>query len=423
MNGAPNGARPRRPNDERCVPQPHEGHDMRLTPDILPAVQRALAELGVDGWLLYDLRGTNPIAGELLGLHGLVSRRVFAYIPRSGVPVALTHAIEQGPWADWPKDWKKIVYSGWRVFETELATMIAGKRVAMEYASGDAIPYLDRIPAGVIELVRASGATDIVSSGDLVTQFFAGWSEQGFASHKRAAEAIAAIAKEVMRELGRRARGAKPATEYEGMELIREAFAARKLVTDHGPNVSVGASAANPHYEPTAEVTAIVKPDSVLLIDLWAHEDGGIWADQTWMAWIGDGAVPPDVQRVWEAVRDARDAAAAHISAKLAAKESVRGADADDAARAVIAERGYSNAIWHRTGHSIDPHALHGSGPNIDNLETREERRLIRGSGFSIEPGLYFPGRFGVRSEVNGIVWDTGLVITPNEIQQEMLRV
>jgi Xaa-Pro dipeptidase len=395
---------------------------MRLTPDLLPAIQRALAEADVDAWLLYDFRGTNPIASSLLGLHGLVSRRVFALIPKTGNPIALTHAIEQGPWADWPREWGKIVYSGWRAFEQELAKLVRGKRVAMEYSAGDAIPYLDRIPAGVIELVKASGAT-IASSGDLVTRFFAGWSPEGFASHKRSAEALAAIAQEVMMECGRRARSDRPATEYEAMEMIRSAFKARKLITDHGPNVSVAANAANPHYEPTAEASATITDNNVLLIDLWAYEEGGVWADQTWMAWIGEGEIPADVTRAWEAVRDARDAASALIARELKAGRDVRGADADDAARAVLTERGFADAIWHRTGHSIDPHALHGSGPNIDNLETREERRLIRGCGFSIEPGVYFPGKFGMRTEVNGVVWDEGLVVTPGKIQMDLLRV
>ena len=213
-------------------------------------MQHALDTAGLDGWLLYDFRGTNPIASTMLGLQGLVSRRVFALIPRTGVPVAITHAIEQGPWAEWPGDWKKVVYSGWRGFESEIASLVRGKRVAMEYSPGDAVPYLDRIPAGVLEMVRASGA-QVASSGDLVTRFFAGWSPEGLEAHKRSAEAIAAIAEEVMRECGRRARSANPATEFEAMEWIRQAFAARHLITDHGPNVSVGANAANPHYEPT----------------------------------------------------------------------------------------------------------------------------------------------------------------------------
>ena len=395
---------------------------MRLTPALLTEVQQALAAANLDGWLLYDFRGTNPIASTMLGLEGMVSRRVFALIPRTGAPVAVTHAIEQGPWKGWPRDWKKVVYSGWRGLEQELATLVKGKRVAMEYASGDAIPYLDRIPAGVLELVRASGA-EVVTSADLVTRFFAGWTAQGLESHRRAAEAIGAIAEEVMRECGRRARTPNPATEFEAMEWIRKAFEARRLITDHGPNVSVGANGANPHYEPTVQASAVITADNVLLVDLWAYEAGGVWADQTWMAWIGDQPVPVDVARAWDAVRDARDAAIAHIRTKVAAKQDVRGADADDAARTVLTERGFADVILHRTGHSIDAQALHGSGPNLDNFETREERRLLEGCGFSVEPGVYLPGKFGMRTEVNGILWGGALVITPSRIQTELWRV
>lgn len=395
---------------------------MRLSPAMLAEVQSALADAGLDGWLLYDFRGTNPIAGAMLGLEGMVSRRVFTLIPREGVPTAITHAIEQGPWTDWPRAWKKVVYSGWRALETELTALVAGRRVAMEYSAGNSVPYLDRIPAGVIEMVRAAGA-DIVTSGDLVTRFFAGWTDDLVASHRRAGEALAAIAEEVLRECGRRARAGTPASEFEAMGWIRDAFAARHLITDHGPNVSVGANAANPHYEPTAAASAPVELGKVLLIDLWAHEDGEMWADQTWMAWVGDDPVPDDVTKAWEAVRDARDAAIARITTGLAAREDVRGADADDAARAVLDERGFTSAIWHRTGHSIDVHELHGSGPNLDNLESRDERRLIDGSGFSIEPGVYFPGKFGIRSEVNAVVWKGELVVTPSRIQRDLLIV
>jgi len=395
---------------------------MRLTPTTLPDVQAVLASVGVDGWLLYDFRGTNPVASAMLGLEGMVSRRVFVLVPRNGVPTAITHAIEQGPWRDWPPSWNKVVYSGWRALEREVAALAKGKRLAMEYSAGDGVPYLDRIPAGVIELVRGS-ASEIVASGELITRFVAGWTADHLASHTRAAEALAAIAGEVMRECGRRARAGNPATEHEAMEWIRAAFAARRLITDHGPNVSAGANAANPHYEPTAESSARVELDSVLLVDLWAHEDGGMWADQTWMAWVGDAPVPAEVTKAWLAVRDARDAAITRIRTGLAARDGVRGADADDAASAVLTERGFADAIWHRTGHSIDVHELHGSGPNLDNLETRDDRRLIDGCGFSIEPGVYFPGHFGVRSEVNGVVWKGELVVTPQRMQVDLLGV
>ncbi|MDE3152531.1 MAG: aminopeptidase P family protein, partial [Gemmatimonadota bacterium] len=161
-----------------------------LTESTLPKLQQSLADLDVDGWLIFDFHGTNPIAGGMLRLTGLVSRRVFAYLPREGTPVAITHAIEQGPWVHWPKSWKRVVYSSWRSLDEHLQSIVKGKRVAMEYSAGDAVPYLDRVPAGVIEMVRAAGA-EVVSSGPLVSRFYAGWSDANIASHTRAAERIA----------------------------------------------------------------------------------------------------------------------------------------------------------------------------------------------------------------------------------------
>src|SRR5678815_1583888 len=223
-----------------------------LTPETLPAVQKALADAGVDGWLLYDFRGMNPIAAGLLRLEGMTSRRAFAFIPTRGTPVALTHAIEQGPWRHWPATWMREVYSSWRSLEELLARHISGKRLAMEYSAGDAVPYLDRVPAGVIDMVRATGAT-ITSSGELVTRFYAVWDADHIATHVRAAEAIAGIAREALVLAGERARGSEPLAEHEVKAWILDRFRRAGLTTDHGPNVSAGENAANPHYEPTAD--------------------------------------------------------------------------------------------------------------------------------------------------------------------------
>src|SRR5215204_4398360 len=210
-----------------------------LTPESLPRLQQALAEADLDGWLLFDFHGINPIAGAMLDLDGMVTRRVFAFVPRAGTPVAVTHAIEQGPWRRWPTTWARERYSGWRALESLLARLVQGKRVAMEYSAGDAVPYLDRVPAGVIEMVRAAGA-EVVSSGQLVSRFYAAWTEAEIAAHERAAAAIGGIARDAFRVIGERARTQSPATEYEMMQWILERFRTAGLATDHGPNVSAG---------------------------------------------------------------------------------------------------------------------------------------------------------------------------------------
>jgi Xaa-Pro aminopeptidase len=350
----------------------------------------------------------------------MASRRAWGWVPTRGRPVAFTHAIEQGTWIHWPKEWQRETYSSWRSLEQLLARYVAKKRVAMEYSPGDAVPYLDRIPAGVLEMVRAAGA-EVLSSGELVSRFYAVWSTGDIASHLRASERIAAIAKEALAFAGRRAHAGHPIAEHELMQWILEQFRESGLSTDHGPNVSTAENAANPHYEPSAAHQRLIRTGEILLIDLWAKEDGGVYADQTWMASVGEAGA--EARRIWSAVRDARDRAIEMVREAAASNESIRGADVDDAARSVIVERGYGQYFTHRTGHSIDARDLHGSGPHLDNLETREERLLIPGVGFSIEPGVYVPGKIGMRSEVNVFLKPGEAVVTPKAFQVELIEV
>jgi Xaa-Pro aminopeptidase len=391
-----------------------------LNPKSLPEIQRALVEADVDGWLIFDFHGLNPVAIGMLGLEGMGTRRIFVLVPKTGAPVAITHAIEQAPWKNWPREWQKTVYSGWRELEEQLGELVKGKRVAMEYSPGDAVPYLDRVPAGVLEMVRSSGA-EVVSSADLVSRFYAVWTAEDLASHQRAAEVIARVAHDAFNRAGAAATRGSPLTEYELQQWIFGEFAANGLNTDHGPIVAIGPNAANPHFAPAAEGSALIERGSILLIDLWAREENGVFADQTWMASLGEPSERD--MSVWLAVRDARDAAIQLLRDRVAAGLPVRGGEADDAARDVIKSRGFGDKFIHRTGHSIDARDLHGSGPHIDNLETREERQLIPGVGFSIEPGVYLAGDVGMRSEVNAWMGDGEVLVTPQSYQMELIIV
>jgi Xaa-Pro aminopeptidase len=392
--------------------------------DRLADIQALLAERDLDGWLLYDFRGTNAIAAGLLGFSGLATRRIFAFVPRRGVPVALQHAIEPGPWSAWPEAWPARMYTGWRAFESELAVLVGGKRVAMEYSPGDAIPYLDRVPAGVLEMVRTAGAT-VVTSADLVSAIYATWTSADRASHERAAEIIRTIALEAIADAGRASAVGTPLTEHALQTQILEQFARAGLTAEHGPDVAASENAANPHYAPSADHPREIRSGDVLLIDLWARESRsgqyGVYADQTWMASMGTPSA--QLVEVWRAVRDARDTALALLTTRLRRGADVRGAEIDDAARDVITARGYASHFWHRTGHSIDARELHGSGPQIDHLESRDDRVLIPGVGFSVEPGVYLPGVLGVRSEVNCLVLPGDLLITPREYQRDLIVV
>jgi len=391
-----------------------------LNQDSVKEIQKVLAEADADGWLIFDFHGLNPVAIGLLELEGMGTRRIFAYIPKTGTPVAITHAIEQGPWKNWPAEWKKVVYSGWRELESNLKEVVNGKTVAMEYSPGDAVPYLDRVPAGVIEMVRNAGAT-VVSSADLVSRFYAVWTDEQLQSHKRAAEIVARVARAAFEKAGEAADGKSPLTEYKLRQWILGEFSANGLSTDHGPIVAIGPNASNPHFEPAPHDSAVIERGSILLIDLWAREEGGVFADQTWMGSLGE---PSERDRsVWLAVRDARDAAIQLLRDRIGSGSDVKGGEVDDAARAVIVSRGFGDRFIHRTGHSIDARDLHGSGPHLDNLETREERSLIPGVGFSIEPGIYLTGDVGMRSEVNGFVARDGVLITPESYQTDLIIV
>lgn len=391
-----------------------------LTRESLPALQQALADARLDGWLLFNFQAANPVAAGILRLEGMVTRRIFAWVPRQGPPVAITHNIEQGPWRQWPAEWGRERYSTWQALEAAVAKLVHGKRVAMEYSPGDAVPYVDRVPAGVLEMVRAAGA-EVASSAELVTRFYAMWSADGLASHRRAAELVATIARDALAVAGARARSASPMAEHELQQWIMDRFARASLTTNDPPIVAAGANAADPHYAPSAERPRAIEAGELLLVDLWAREEAGIYADQTWMGSLG--APRPRAVSVWEAVRDARDAAIALVKARAAEGSTIKGAEVDDAARAVITERGMGQYFTHRTGHSIDARSLHGSGPNIDNFETREERVLLPGVAFSIEPGVYVTGEIGVRSEVNAYMGVGEAVITPTDYQRELIVV
>jgi Xaa-Pro aminopeptidase len=380
----------------------------------LGAVRDALGRRALDGWLIYDFHGVNPVAARVLGLGGLASRRIFVLLPATGRPVAIAHKIELQPLAGVPGEIH--TYAKWQELHGHLASVVRGRRLAMEVSPDDAVPYLDRVPSGVVSLIERLGGR-IESSADLVTLFSARWSPTELADHRYAAQALAEIARRTVAEVVREAGTAR---EHAVQQRVCEQMTRAGLVWDHPPIVGFGANAANPHYEPTADADARLEAGQVVLLDLWGGRSlTTVFADQTWMGFAGR-TPPAEVQRVWTIVRDARDAAIARLRAGLAAGETVTGADLDAAARGHIVAQGYGDAFVHRTGHSIDIQ-LHGSGPHLDSYETNDVRALLPGIGFSIEPGIYLTGRFGVRSEVNVVLHEGGPEVTPSESQRDLI--
>jgi Xaa-Pro aminopeptidase len=381
------------------------------------ALADQLKGLGADGWLLFDFHGVNPVVARLLGPMGLSTRRLFVYLPRTGQPVAVAHRIELQPFKDFPGEVRP--YAAWRELHQQLQRTVGGKTVAMEWSSKDAVPYLDRIPHGVVELLESLGAR-IVSSAPLVTRFAARWTPAELADHRTAAERLATIARAELVAAGRALARGEEVREAAVQRLVLEAMGRAGLVTSDPPIVAFQVNAASPHYEPREGADRALGSGDVLLLDLWAGvRRDTVFADQTWMAVAG--RVDGEVSKVWEVVRGARDAAVESLRMRWG-REPVTGASLDAAARGVIRDAGYGDAFVHRTGHSID-RDLHGSGPHLDSFETLDERELAVGVGFSVEPGVYLAGRFGMRSEINVVLTEEGPEVTPREPQSELFVV
>jgi len=377
-------------------------------------VQEALRSQGLDGWLLYEFHHINPIPVTLLGL-GKTTRRAFVLIPAEGEPIALIHAIEASSWRHWP--FARQSYSGWRDMEDRLAELVDGYgRLAMEVSPGAAVPTLDYVPAGIGGVLLGLGV-EIASSGDLVSQFHSVLSAAQLDDHRRAAEIVRDVARRAFERAADAIRSGNPTTEGALSEWIVGELQAAGLVHLPACIVAIGPRASDSHYAPVGAGETINRGD-LLLIDLWGAFDGSVAADQTWMG-IMSSSVDARTQQVWEAVRDARDAALDFLKERHATGEEVRGFEVDDVARAVITDRGYGEFFVHRTGHSIDTD-LHGSGPNLDNLESRDDRRLLPGVAFSVEPGIYIADDIGVRSEVNVYWGENGPEVTPSEVQSEI---
>jgi Xaa-Pro aminopeptidase len=370
----------------------------------ITAVQRALAAEGLDAWLLYDFQGSNPVSYRLAGMGGgghLATRRWYYLIPQSGEPQALVHAIERHNLDHLPG--AKTVYAGRAQLHAGLKKLLGSRRrIAMEYSRDCAIPYVSRVDAGTIELIESMGP-EIVSSGDLIQQFEARWSDAQIATHRAASDKLHRIKDKAFEEVARRLRDRVTTTEYDIQQKMVGWFTEEGLVAESAPNVSAQENAGNPHYLATAAEHRIIHPNELVLLDLWGklRQPAAVYADITWIGFTGT-AIPEAMTKAFAAICAARDAAVTAVESAARQGREIRGFEADRAARQVLIDAGYEAAILHRTGHSLGEN-VHGNGAHLDDYETHDERRLIPGSGFTIEPGLYFKD-FGVRTEIN-MVW------------------
>lgn len=384
-------------------------------------IQEALRESGLDGWLFFDHHRRDPLAYQILGIANdrMATRRWYYFVPKDGEPRKLVHRIESGALDSLPGT--KDAYSRWNDQQIKLGDLLKGSsRIAMQYSPNCAIPYISLVDAGTLELVRSFGV-DVVSSADLVQQFQATWSEDQLAAHFKAAQLVDQTRAEAFDFIAKRLQAKNALSECEVQQFIRTRFEAVGLTTDHGPVVAVNANASDPHYEPTAEKASQIKSGDLVLIDMWARlqTPNSVYYDVTWTGFCG-ASIPDEIHRVFDVVRDARKRASEFVINGIAAGETIVGYQVDDAAREYIDEHGFGEFFFHRTGHNIGTE-VHGTGANMDNFESHDERSIIAGTCFSIEPGIYLPA-FGIRSEVNVFVGDGWAKVTGEE-QEKLVEI
>ncbi len=390
-----------------------------MIPMNLPEIQSALRDERLDGWLFFDHHVRDALAYRILGipLDSHVTRRWYYFIPASGEPRGLVHRIEPSILNGLPGALQK--YSGWNTQLDGLRAILgSAKRIAMQYSPNCAIPYVSMVDAGTIELIRSLGI-DVATSANLIQFFEARWSPTQFETHLEAGRRVDAIRHEAFDLIG--ARLSIGINEYEVQQFIMRRFTEEGMITDHGPIVGANANASNPHYSPQPEGSSPIHAGDSVLIDMWAklNEPDAVYYDITWDGYCGK--TPPDrLRNVFEVVRDARDKAIDRVQQAVSAGESLEGWQVDDAARHYIRECGFEEYFVHRLGHSIGTE-VHGTGANMDNLETHDERRIIPSTCFSIEPGVYLP-EFGIRSEVNVFIGDGEARVT-GEMQRSLVLI
>lgn len=384
-------------------------------------LQRALQEAGLDGWLFFDHHRRDPLAYRILGIPDEIeaTRRWYYFVPATGEPRKLVHRIESGALKSLAGNTES--YSSWTDQQQKLNALLAGRsRIAMQYSPKCAIPYVSLVDGGTLELIRSCGV-EIVSSGDLIQEFEARWSEEQLELHLEAGKLVDQARRDAFGFIGSRTRSIEPVTEFEVQQFILNRFSESGLWTTHGPIVAANGNASDPHYEPAREGTSHIQQGDLVLIDLWAKlaRPNAVYYDVTWTGFCGETA-PEKIENVFEIVKNARKKASSFVVQKASSNDSFAGYEVDDIARNYIQEQGFGDLFFHRTGHSIGTD-VHGTGANMDNLESHDERRVIARTCFSVEPGIYLP-EFGIRSEVNVYVGE-GFARVTGEEQEQLVRI
>ena len=387
----------------------------------LQKIQAELKNRGMDGWLFCDFHNRNILSYRILGLdlNKITTRRWFYFIPSEGTPWKLVSVVERQRLDDLPGD--KHTYLSWKELHAALKRLLSDyKTVAMQYSPQNNIPYVSLVDVGTMDIVRDTGI-EVVSSADLITIFEATISPEGYETHKEAAKHLYEIMQLAFNKISNSVKTGKTESEVTIQKFIEEEYKKRGLITEHPPIVAIDEHAANPHFEPTPETNKVFGEGSKILIDIWARQDKeySIYADITWCAFIGKNP-PENFSTAFETIVGARDAGVEMIKDRLSNGKELCGYEVVDTVRWVITKAGYGNYFTHRTGHSIGTED-HGNGPNIDNLETKDERAITRNICFSIEPGIYVENDFGVRTEIDVFIREDGTAEITTTPQKSLL--
>lgn len=391
-----------------------------------------MKQAGISAWLVHDFRVNNIVFATLVpgvpGARRWTTRRIDLFIPAEGKPTLLVSAIDAGQFEHHASlGMERRVFVSWKQWQDGLRSLLgacSGGRVAMEYAPGNTLPVVGVVDAGTVELVRSMGV-EVVSSADLAQATIAAWSAEAVRQHERASAEVNLVKDDAFGMIRTAVAGGRPIHEHEVAEFMRGRFKELGLEWPDGPIVAVNEHSADPHYEPSADRPTRIKPGDWILIDLWARRPGAenIFSDITWVGYAGRQPTA-EHQRVFEAVRSARDAAVELAQTRWREGRPVRGWELDEAARGRIEAAGLAHGVKHRTGHSLSPgQFVHGVGMNLDNLETHDTRLMLPGIGFTIEPGVYLDGKFGVRLEINMHVDPAKGPVVTSAVQREVVGV
>jgi Xaa-Pro dipeptidase len=372
------------------------------------SIQQALADMQCDGWLLYDFRRMNDLGCQFLEIPSdqLLTRRFFYWIPSQGEPIKLVHQVESHVLEHLPG--KTQLYRTWQELEEHLLHLLRGcHQIAMEYSPRNAIPYVSKVDAGTLEIIKGFGV-EVVSSADLLQKYTSVWSHFQFQKHLEAAEVLCVTASNTWDYLAHTLQSQAKITEYDVQQFMIAEMTRQECISSDPPICAVNAHSANPHYAPHSQCSTEIKRGDFVLIDLWCKKNipTAVYADITRVAVAAPNPTPRQ-QEIFALVKKAQETGTGFLQSRLSQGRPPMGWEVDQVCRQVISDAGYGEYFVHRTGHNIGE-TDHGSGANLDNFETQDRRLLLPGTCFSVEPGIYLPGEFGVRLEYDVFIHPDG---------------